>query len=155
MILNTSEAALHLGYRSRTTLQRLLRDGLLNDYRAGHRGRAVLLETAPAGLPTLRETVQTLTQYRPGSPLWQQQRRRPAALPLAELSDDALAAAMAPIDDWLKARERAPRWDAVAQRLNDYLGDGWPGPPYDGDQAATLALCLEMAQEAAAVRGVA
>jgi hypothetical protein len=49
----------------------------------------------------------------------------------------------------------APSWDRVAARLNDYLGDGWPGPPYDGDQAATLALCLEMAREPAAMRGAA
>jgi len=37
--------------------------------------------------------------------------------------------------------------EAVAQTLNGYLGDGWPAPPYSGDQVATLALCLEMAQE--------
>jgi len=36
---------------------------------------------------------------------------------------------------------------AVAQTLNGYLGDGWPAPPYSGDQVATLALCLEMARE--------
>jgi len=33
--------------------------------------------------------------------------------------------------------------------MNGYLGDGWPAPPYSADQVATLALCLEMAQEAA------
>jgi len=40
-------------------------------------------------------------------------------------------------------------WDAVAERLNGYLGDDWPAPPWDGDQVATLALCLEMAGEQA------
>jgi len=38
-------------------------------------------------------------------------------------------------------------WYAVAERLNGYLGDGWLGPPWDGDQVSTLALCLEMAGE--------
>ena len=38
--------------------------------------------------------------------------------------------------------------EAVAQTLNGYPGDGWPAPPYSGDQVATLALCLEMAGEA-------
>lgn len=38
--------------------------------------------------------------------------------------------------------------EAVAQTLNAYLGAGWPAPPWDGDQVATLALCLEMADEA-------
>jgi len=37
--------------------------------------------------------------------------------------------------------------EAVVARLNGYLGDGWTGPPWDGDQVATLALCLEMARE--------
>ena len=70
MILNTSEAARHLGYRTRTTLQRLLRDGHLDRYRVPGGGRQVLLETAPEGLPTLREQVQALTQIRHSSPLW-------------------------------------------------------------------------------------
>jgi len=29
--------------------------------------------------------------------------------------------------------------------LSGYLGDSWAGPPWDGDQVAMLALCLEMA----------
>ena len=37
--------------------------------------------------------------------------------------------------------------EAVAQTLNAYLGAGWPAPPWDSDQVATLALCLEMARE--------
>lgn len=39
----------------------------------------------------------------------------------------------------------APNWGAIAARLNDYLQPGWPAPPWDGDQVATLALLLEMA----------
>jgi len=120
MILNTSEAARHLGYRTRTTLQRLLAAGLLDDYRRPGGGRQVLLETAPVGLPTLRQRVQGLTQIRYNSPLW----RRSGAEEITE-----------------------PGWDAVAERLNAYLGPSWPGPPWDGDQVSTLALCLGLAQE--------
>ena len=123
MILNTSEAARHLGYSTRTTLQRLLAAGLLDDYWRPGGGRQVLLETRPEGLPTLRQRVQGLTQIRYNSPLW----RRSGAEEITE-----------------------PGWDAVAERLYGFLGPSWPGPPWDGDQVATLALCLEMAQEAAA-----
>ena len=140
MILNTSEAARHLGYRTRTTLQRLLRDGHLDRYRVPGGGRQVLLETAPEGLPTLREQVQSLTQVRHHSPLW----RRGGA---EEISEAELDAALEPINRWIEARDQAPGWDAVAQRLNAYLGDEWPAPPWDGNQVATVALCLEMAQE--------
>jgi hypothetical protein len=38
--------------------------------------------------------------------------------------------------------------EARVQRLNAFLGDEWPAPPWDSDQVATLALCLEMAGEA-------
>ena len=140
MILNTSEAARHLGYRTRTTLQRLLRDGHLDRYRVPGGGRQVLLETAPEGLPSLRETVQALTQIRHSSPLW----RRGGA---EEISEAELDAALEPINRWIEARDQAPGWDAVAERLNAYLGGSWPGAPYSGDQVATLALCLEMARE--------
>ena len=140
MILNCSEAARHLGYASRTTLQRLLRDGHLDRYRVPGGGRQVLLETAPEGLPSLRETVQALTQIRYSSPLW----RRGGA---EEISEAELDAALEPINQWIEARDQAPALKAVAARLNAYLGDGWPAPPWDGDQVATLALCLELARE--------
>jgi len=100
----------------------------------------VLLETAPEGLPSLRETVQALTQIRYSSPLW----RRGGA---EEISEAELEAALEPINRWIEARDQAPAWYAVAERLNAYLGDGWPAPPWDGDQVATLALCLGMARE--------
>ena len=140
MILNTSEAALHLGYRTRTTLQRLLRDGHLDRYRVPGGGRQVLLETSPPGLPSLREQVQALTQIRHNSPLW----RRGEA---EEISEAELDAALKPINRWIEAREQAPGWDAAAERLNAFLGDSWPAPPWDGDQVATLALCLDMAAD--------
>ena len=61
------------------------------------------------------------------------------ASPIAALSDAELAAAMAPID----------RWSRVALLLTEYLGPAWPAPPWDGEQTATVALCLEMAREGA------
>jgi len=67
-----------------------------------------------------------------------------------EISEAELDAALEPINQWIEARDQAPAWGPVAARLNGYLGDGWPAPPWDGDQVATLALCLEMAREAAA-----
>jgi hypothetical protein len=123
MILNTSEAALHLGYKSRTTLQRLLRDGLLEQYKAPRVGRELLLETNPPGLPSLRERIQALTQVRPSSPLWR--------LPTTE--------------EPVEARDEGSDWEGIAERLNAYLGDRWPAPPYSGDQVNTLAMCLSLA----------
>jgi len=140
MILNTFEAARHLGYSTRTTLQRLLAAGLLDAYRVPGGGRQVLLETRPPGLPTLRQRVQGLVQVRYSSPLW----RRDGP---AEITEQGLEAAMEPINRWIETRDQAPAWDAVAERLNDFLDPSWPGPPWDGDQVSTLALCLEMAQE--------
>jgi hypothetical protein len=142
VIVNTSEAAKHLGYRTRTTLQRLLRDGHLDRYRVPGGGRQVLLETAPPGLPTLRDTVQSLTQIRHNSPLW----RRGGA---EEITEAELEEALEPINRWIEARDQGPDWPAVAVRLHEYLGDGWPAPPWDGDQVATLAMALSLAQEAA------
>jgi hypothetical protein len=147
MICNMSDAAAALGYQSRSTLQRLVRAGHLDGYRAPGGGRQILLETEPAGLPTLRETVQALTQYRPDSPLWQQPpRRRPAA----DLADDAAVdAAMAEIDaglDPMSWADISPEWETIAEQLNAYLGPEWPAPPYTGDQTATVALCLDLAQ---------
>jgi len=140
MILNTSEAARSLGYSTRTTLQRLLAAGLLDAYRVPGGGRAVLLETAPPGLLTLRQRVQGLVQVRYSSPLW----RRGGAETITEAG---LEQALAPINRWIEARDQAPAWEAVAARLCGFLGPSWPAPPWDGDQVSTLALCLEMAQE--------
>ena len=38
-----------------------------------------------------------------------------------------------------------PAWDQIAPLLNQFLGDSWPPPPYTGEQAATLAMCLALA----------
>ena len=40
-----------------------------------------------------------------------------------------------------------PDWDKIAALLNGYLGSGWPAPPWDADQVATVALCLSMATD--------
>jgi excisionase family DNA binding protein len=40
-----------------------------------------------------------------------------------------------------------PAWDQIAALLNAYLGDSWPPPPYTGEQAATLAMCLALATD--------
>jgi len=83
------------------------------------------------------------------------------ASPIAELTDDqlgafcdahlgeaALAAAIAPINEWTD-NQMAPAWDQIAARLNAYLGPIWPGPPWDGEQTATVAMALSLAQEGA------
>ena len=77
---------------------------------------------------------------------------------LAELTDEALAAAMptdaqleaaiAPINEWIDAQRQEPEWERIADRLNAYLG-AWPGPPWSGEQAATVAMCMELALEGA------
>ena len=109
MICNITEASLHLGFRSRSTLQRLVARGYLDRYRVPSDGREVLLETDPLDEPSLREMVQGLVQFRPGSPLWQQpSRRRPAAAPLAELSDEELGARCDEMLAELDAVELAP-----------------------------------------------
>ena len=165
MIVNITEAALSLGYRSRSTLQRLVRDGQLAAYRVPNNGREILLETSPPGQPSLRETVQALTQYRPGSPLWQQPRQR-RAVRVAELSDaelhaycdehlsdERLVVAMAPITEWCDAQQ-APDWSAIAELANASLDcASWGPPPWTGDQWSTLRVVLELAEEAAAADG--
>jgi len=50
-----------------------------------------------------------------------------------------------------RAAEAGPDWQRIATRLNRYLGGGrWPAPPYSGEQAATVAMCLSLALEAVA-----
>lgn len=151
MQLTISEAAAYCGYKSRTVLYRLQRDGLLRDYELGRHGRSLLLESNPPGRCSLREHVMASVQLRFDSPLGQ--RHRPATTaPLADLSDAELGAhcdqLMAGLDAALpELGPEGPNWEQVAERLNAFLGDEWPAPPWDGDQVATLALCLEMVGE--------
>ena len=155
MKLTISEAAAHCGYKSRTVLYRLQQSGLLRDYEAGRVGRSLLLESHPPGRCPLRDHIAASVQLRHDSPLGQ----HPS--PIAELSDAelgafcdrhlgeaALAAAVAPLDDWIASRQQAPDWPRIAARLNGFLGQDWPCPPWSGEQAATLSMCMELAQEA-------
>jgi hypothetical protein len=146
MVVNISEACAHLGYRSRSTVQRLIKAGHLNAYLRPGGGRAVLLETDPPGLPSLRSAVQALTQVRYDSPLWRRERNRAEPVALEQLCDEALEAAMEPINRWADNLQ-TPDWARIAQLLNGYLGDSWPAPPYTGEQAATLAMCLALATD--------
>ena len=152
MKLTISEAAAHCGYKSRSVIYRLQQSGLLRDYEAGRMGRSLLLESHPPGRCPLRDHIAASVQLRHDSPLGQ----HPS--PMAELSDAELAAycdehlgeaAVAPLDDWIASRQQAPDWPRIAARLNAYLGQDWPAPPWDEGQAATVALCLELAQEGA------
>jgi hypothetical protein len=102
------------------------------------------LETDPPGLPSLRETVQALTQYRPGSPLWE--RNRPTANSFGEMSNAELCAHTDRVMAELDALP-SPDWEAIAQHGNVYLGPEWPAPPWSGDQWATVAMVLALAQE--------
>ncbi len=131
-------------------MQRLIRKGHLDDYLRPGGGLAVLLETDPKGMPSLRSAVQGLTQIRYDSPLWKRKRKRSEPVELEQLSDDALEAAVAAITVWC-ASQVMPVWARIAQLLNGYLGDSWPAPPYSADQASTLAMALSLAEEAAAM----
>ena len=63
--LSFKDAAAALGFRSRSTLYRLREDGRLADYlRPGGRGGALLLETDPPGLPSLKAQVACCLQIR-------------------------------------------------------------------------------------------
>ena len=156
MLVNISDAALHLGYASRSTVSRLLRAGLLADYeRPGGNGRERLLETDPPGLPSLRSAVQGMTQLRYDSPLWKRERQRVEPVELDQLSDEqlhaytaevlsdeALEAAMVPITAWCDAQREL---EEVADRANACLDcSAWGPPPFTADQWATLRVVLEL-----------
>ena len=70
-IVNLRQASTQLGFKTTTTLRRLLKLGELDAYlRSGPDLRATYLEIAPKGLPTLRKHVQAHTECRGNSPLW-------------------------------------------------------------------------------------
>jgi hypothetical protein len=77
-------------------------------------------------------------------------RCRPGVAPLAELSDEELGACCDEVMAGLDAVELGPDWVEVVEQLNAYLGPQWAAPPWSADQAATVAMCLSLAQEAAA-----
>ena len=72
-----------------------------------------------------------------------------AELAAAMPTDAELEAAMRPIDDWIQGQQQEASWERVALLLTEYLGPTWPAPPWDGEQAATVSLCLELAREGA------
>jgi hypothetical protein len=127
MKLTISEAAAHLGYRSRTVLYRLLRDGLLKDYQAGRDGRTQLLESHPPGRCSLRDHVAACVQLRHDSPLGHR------ADPLAAISDDELAPSV--------------QWERIAELVNGFLGPDWPAPPWSAEQANSVAMCFALAED--------
>ena len=70
-IVNLRQASAHLGFRTTTTLRRLLKAGELSAYvRSGPDLRATYLDVAPKGRPTLRQYVQAHMECRGNSPLW-------------------------------------------------------------------------------------
>jgi hypothetical protein len=142
MKLTISEAAAHCGYKSRTVLYRLQRDGLLRDYEAGRDGRSLLLESNPPGRCPLREHIAACVQLRHDSPLAQRKR-------LGEMSDDELGAYTDRVMAGLDVLP-SPDWEAIAEHGNAYLGPEWPALPWSPDQWATVAMVLALAQDAAA-----
>ncbi len=94
----------------------------------------------------------------------QAQHHRPtAAAPLAELSDaelaaycdahlgdEALAAAMEPINQWADSLQE-PDWERIAALANASLDcASWGPPPWAPEQWVTLSMVLSLAEEAAA-----
>ena len=115
MLLNIKQVSERLGYRSRSVVQRLVRDGMLDAYLRGTRGRAILLEWAPPDLPDLRTAVQGMVTVRVGSPLLK------------------------------KAPRSDQRWALLAEIGNDMLRlRQWGAPPWSGPQWATLMGVVEL-----------
>ena len=114
-ILNLNQVAELLGFKSSASVRRLLKRGVLDDYRRpGPDGRSTYLETEPEGLPTLKQQVQRHTECHFNSPLW---RLEP------EPSQEAWA-------------QRCNSYLECA---------AWGGPPFTADQWATLRVVLELA----------
>lgn len=87
-VLSFKDAAAALGFRSRSTLYRLRDDGRLAEYlRPGGRGGALLLESDPPGLPSLKEHVASCLQIR-----WNNVERIAEAITPKEAPDPASTA---------------------------------------------------------------
>ena len=66
------------------------------------------------------------------------------------LRDDALAAAMAPIDQWAN-NQQTPDWQRIAELANESLDcSAWGPPLWPADRWVTLQVVLELAIEEAA-----
>ena len=118
-IVNLCQASAKLGFKTTTTLRRLLKLGALGAYlRSGPDLRATYLEMAPKGLPTLRKHVQAHTECRGNSPLW----------------------GVAP-ESWAQPKRH---WTDVA---NGYLDlPQWGPPPWTELQWVTLLNVIELAE---------
>lgn len=122
-IVNLRQASAHLGFKTTTTLRRLLQTGELSAYlRSGPDLRATYLELSPQGRPTLRQHVQAHTECRGNSPLWG-----------------------ADYESWPKPNGN---WTDVANSYLD-LSDSsqWGAPPWTELQWATLRVVIELAEE--------
>ena len=116
-ILNLNQVAELLGFKSPASVRRLLKRGVLDDYRRpGPDARSTYLETEPEGLPTLKQQIQGHTECHFNSPLW---RRDP------EPSEAA--------------------WAATCNSYLDL--ECWGPPPWSHDEWATLRVVLEVANE--------
>lgn len=134
MIANIADTAKALGYKSRSTIQRLIKAGHLKPYLvAGGKGRQIMLDSNPPGVAPLRQTIQALTQIRFDSPLWQ-----------LETASEQLDT------DLTRYESSLPDWNLIADLLSDYLGDSFPAPPWNGEQANTVSMMLALAFDAEA-----
>lgn len=92
--------------------------------------------------------MQIATEYQPHSPLCCRERRQhPSPDLLTQLSDKELDSRCDEVMAGLDAVEVGPDWVEVVDQLNAYLGESWPAPPYAAEQAATLSMCLSLAEE--------
>ena len=135
-VLNLSKASAQLGFKSCVTLRRLYRKRQLKDYlRDGPDKRALYLETAPYGLPSLQRHVQYHTRFNADSPIWHQE---------SALREEALDEAMAPINEWIESRE-ADSWEARAAVFID--PSCWSAPPWSPQQWRNLKAIIELAED--------
>ena len=119
-IVNLRQASAHFGFRTTTTLRRLLQAGELSAYvRSGPDLRATYLDTALKRRPMLRQHVQANLSWRGNSPLWG-----------------------ADYESWPKPNRN---WTDVA---NSYLGlTQWGPPPWTELQWVTLRNVIALTED--------
>ena len=137
-VLNLTQAGRELGFKTAYTLRKMYQRGVLDAYlRSGSDKRAVYVEMAPEGLPTLKQQVQAHTQCHFSSPLWRRE-------PLPEtMSDQALDAAMEPINEWIEGRDQQG-WEARAAEFID--PSCWGPPPWSAQEWRNLRSIISLAE---------